>query len=142
MSAAILAVDLGSRRIGLAVAESAELPAMPLATIEHVSGMRDAERIVDVARERAASTIVVGYPLRLDGTPGPAARNVERFVERLRSVFGGHVATIDERMTTGAAMKKLHAADRSGKRARPLIDRMAAVEILTSYLSQIRRNTT
>lgn len=131
----MLGVDLGSKRIGVAVAESADMPALPLQTIEHRSRRRDVEMVAALARERNAAVIVVGYPLRLDGTRGPAAENVDRFVEMLRGAFDGTVVTVDERMTTGAATRKLQAANMSGRRSRSFVDRMAAVEILNSYLA-------
>ena len=137
-----MAVDLGSRRIGLAIAETPELPAMPLKTIEHVSRLRDVATVAEIARQRGAAVIVVGYPLRLDGTPGRAAEAVDAFVERLRTVFDGEVVTVDERMTTAAATSKLRADDRFGKRARSMVDRLAAAEILSSYLAAQRRRGT
>ena len=125
MSGAILGVDLGTVRIGIAICEAPELPAMPLTTIAHESTAADAARIVALAHERRATTIAVGYPLRLDGTPGPAAQKVERFIERLRAAFSGDVVKVDERLTTAAAEKKLRDSALSGSKKRRIVDRLA-----------------
>ena len=139
MTGAIIAVDVGSVRLGVAIAERADLPAMPLTTLTHTSRKADVDAIVALARERGARTIVIGYPLRLDGSAGPAAGRIDRFVEALRESFDGDVATFDERLTTAAASKKLMQGELSGSRRREIVDRLAAVEILESYLSGVRR---
>lgn len=139
MNGAIIAVDLGEARIGVAVAERVDLPALPLTTIEHASRASDAAAIAALATERNAGTIVVGYPMRLDGSVGPAAQRVERFVEVLRERFGGAVVLVDERLTTAAATKRLAETGMKGTKRRRIVDRYAAVEILESYLAGLRR---
>jgi len=139
VSGAVIAVDVGSARLGVAIAERIDLPAMPLTTLEHTSRKADIEAIVALARARGAVTIVVGYPLRLDGSAGPAALRIDRFVEELRERFEGDVATFDERLTTAAAAKKLMKGELSGSKRRQIVDRLAAVEILESYLGSVRR---
>ena len=135
-----MAVDVGAVRIGVAVAERLDLPAMPLKTLKHSSRSADIDAIIGIAKERSAATVVVGYPLRLDGTTGPAAARIDAFVDQLRSRFAGTVVTVDERLTTAAAAKKLMDMDRSGSKRRALVDRFAAVEILETYLHRRRRN--
>lgn len=132
MSAA-LGVDVGTKRIGVAICEAPELPATPLQTIA-IRSREDAVRhIVAIAAQRGAATIVVGLPLRLDGTRGPAADAAKRFVAALRAAFAGDVVTIDERLTTAAAARKLGALDVSGSKRRGMIDASAAAEILETY---------
>ena len=138
MNEAIIAVDLGEARIGIAVAERLDLPALPLTTIGHTNRDADIGAITALAAERGAGTLVVGYPLRLDGSRGPAAERVDRFVEALRGRFSGEVVLVDERMTTGAATKRLAASGVKGSKQRRVIDRVAAVEILESYLARRR----
>lgn len=138
MNDAILAVDLGDARIGIAVAERVDLPALPLTTIEHKSRDADIGAITALAVERNAGTLVVGYPLKLDGTRGPAAERVDRFVEVLRGRFAGEVVLVDERLTTAAATKRLAATGVRGSKQRRVVDRVAAVEILESYLARRR----
>ncbi|HZW73400.1 MAG TPA: Holliday junction resolvase RuvX [Caldimonas sp.] len=138
MNDAILAVDLGEARIGVAVAERFDLPALPLTTIQHTNREADIAAITALAVERSAGTLVVGYPLKLDGTRGPAAERVDRFVEALRDRFQGEVALVDERLTTAAATKRLAASGVKGSKQRRVVDRVAAVEILESYLARRR----
>ena len=113
---------------------------MPLATLEHASREKDVAAIVALAQERGAGTIVVGYPLRLDGSRGPAAQQMDRFIEALRAAFAGAVVAMDERLTTAAAQAKMRDSELRGSKRRAVIDRLAAVEILESYRAQLRRN--
>lgn len=138
MNEAILGVDLGDSRIGIAVAERFDLPALPLTTIDHKNREADIGAITALAVERNAGTLVVGYPLKLDGTRGLAAERVDRFVEALRDRFEGEVVLVDERLTTAAATKRLAATGVKGSRQRRVVDRVAAVEILESYLARRR----
>lgn len=135
---AILAVDLGSTRIGLAICEDPTLPAMPLRTIAHTSRTSDVARIAAVAQQRGARTVVVGYPLRLDGSRGVAVEKVDHFVEALRRAFDGDVVAVDERLTTAAAAAKLRSTELSPSKRRRLLDQLAAVEILESYRASLR----
>jgi putative holliday junction resolvase len=135
----IIAVDVGSARIGVAACEHLDLPAMPLTTIAHESRAKDVAAIVALAQERGATTIVVGYPLRLDGSHGPAAENMDRFIEALRAAFAGEVVAMDERLTTAAAQAKLRDTGMRGSKRRAIVDRLAAVEILESYRARRRR---
>jgi putative Holliday junction resolvase len=137
---AILAVDVGTVRLGVAVCERRDLPAMPVDTLQHKSRAEDVAAIAALANVRGAGTIVVGYPLRLDGSRGPAAEKIDRFIAALRAAFSGDVVAVDERMTTAAAAQKLAAGELSGSRRRQIVDRLAAVEILESYLAQLRRS--
>ncbi len=139
MSGAVLALDVGSKRIGVALSEQVDLPALPLTTIAHESREKDIAQVIALARERGATTIVVGYPLRLDGAPGPAAENMDRFIAALRASYDGEVVPVDERLTTAAADRKLRDTGRSASQRRALVDRLAAVEILETYLARVRR---
>ncbi len=141
MKGPIIAVDVGSVRIGIAACESLELPALPVTTLAHASREKDVAAIAALARERKAHTIVVGYPLRLDGQRGPAAEKMDRFIAALREGFDGEVVAVDERLTSAAADAKLRGTQMSGARRRELIDRFAAVEILESYRAALRRNS-
>jgi len=139
MNAAILGVDAGSKRIGIAICERAELPAVPLTTVAHASRAKDAAAIAKIAGARGARTIVVGYPLRLDGSRGPAAENVDKLVDALRAVFDGEVVAVDERLTSGAAQAKLRALGMKASARRKVVDRMAAVEILETFRAGLNR---
>jgi len=137
---AILAVDVGSVRLGVAACEAVGLPALPLTTIAHQSREKDVQAVAALARERGAHTIVIGYPLRLTGDRGPAAEKMDKFIEALRAAFDGEVVAVDERLTSAAADAKLRGAGMDGAARRELVDRFAAVEILESYLARLRRS--
>jgi putative Holliday junction resolvase len=139
VSGAVLGLDIGSVRIGVAISEGENLPAMPLCTIESLSREKDVRAIVALAAERGAKKLVVGYPLKLDGSRGPAADKMDTFVAALRDAFDGVVVTADERLTSAAANRKLLETGLSGSKRRLLVDRLAAVEILDGWLAQQRR---
>lgn len=135
MSRAILGLDVGSVRIGVAICEGPNLPAVPLTTLARTNKAHDLQTILRLATERGADTIVVGYPLRLDGSIGAAAEKIDRFLQGLRNRFAGQVIAQDERLTTAAAAKKLRDLALSGSKRRSHLDELAAVEILNSYVA-------
>jgi putative holliday junction resolvase len=136
---AIIALDVGERRIGMAVSDPSGTFSMPYDTLERTNVRADVAAIVSIARERQATTIVVGEPLRLDGTRGLAAEKIDAFVAHLSRTFDGQIERIDERMTTAAATKALIAADVSRAKRKRVVDRLAAASILDTYLAR-RRN--
>ncbi|HKW45339.1 MAG TPA: Holliday junction resolvase RuvX [Candidatus Eremiobacteraceae bacterium] len=140
MKGAVLGLDVGSVRIGVAVCEGDGLPAVPLCTITSASREKDVKAVVELAAVRNARTLVVGYPVKLDGSHGPAAANMDKFITALKKSFDGEVAAVDERLTTAAAHRKLLDTGLSGSRRRAMVDRMAAVEILEGWLAQHRRS--
>lgn len=138
----VLGVDLGSRRIGLAISDPTGTVASPLAVLERADEpAADHRALLDAARRHGADRIVVGLPRALDGRIGPAARGVAEEVERLRSLAepaGLTVETFDERLTTVIAERHLVAAGvrRAGRRRR--VDKVAAAVMLQSYLEANR----
>jgi len=138
---ALLGIDLGSVRIGVAICERLDLPALPLQTIAHTNRRDDVAAIAHLARERGASTIVVGYPLRLDGSIGHAATDVDRFIAALRTVYSGRIEAVDERLTSAAAAKRLRTSTLSGSKRRRVGDQLAAVEILETYRARRAAST-
>ena len=135
MSGAILGVDLGSVRIGVAIREAPGLPAVPLTTIAHATWASDVAALLRLAAERNADRIVIGNPVRMDGTPGGAAQRVAAFIRELRSQFKGEVVAQDERFTTISAARRLRDLPMSGSKRRRHVDELAAVEILNAYLA-------
>ncbi len=136
MSEAILGVDLGSVRIGIAICEGQGLPPVPLTTIAHTSWKADVAAVARLAVERGVRRIVVGNPIRMDGSAGPAAQRAGAFVRELRAHFDGDIVAWDERFTTAVAAKKLRDLPVSGSKRRRHVDELAAVEILTAYLAE------
>jgi putative Holliday junction resolvase len=136
----VAAVDLGSRRIGVAYSDSGRTIASPWGTIERSGdAARDRASIVDAVREIEASVVVVGLPLSLSGAAGPAARAALEEAEALRAAFeplGVSVETADERFTTTEAQRALTAAGRKGRAARQVIDSAAAMVLLQAWLDR------
>jgi len=134
--ARVLAVDLGERRIGLALSDPSGTLASPLRTIE-VSGdpERDRLAVVDAAREAEAQVIVVGLPRSLSGREGPAARRARAEASALSEAAGGiRVELHDERFTTREADRALADAGKRRRERRAHVDAAAAAIILQSYL--------
>ncbi|MCX6414364.1 MAG: Holliday junction resolvase RuvX [Actinobacteria bacterium] len=131
-----LAIDVGSVRIGVARSDPGGLMAVPLDAISAndlaftaVSGLVD---------EYEAIEVVVGLPLSMDGTEGRAARLARGWAERLSAALAVPVRLVDERLTTVQAQRGLHAAGRSVKSSRGMIDSASAVILLQSDLDAER----
>ena len=127
----VIALDVGTRRIGVAVGEGTF--AFPHSTIERRNVRDDVAAIVTLARERGARTIVVGDPLTLGGERGLASEQIDAFVAHLARAFDGEIARVDERLTTAAAQKALIAADVSRAKRKKVVDQLAAVGILETW---------
>lgn len=137
----LLALDVGSKRIGVAVADPTGTFALPVTVIERSNLKADLDRIARLADEYEAREIVVGDPVTLSGQRGPAAEKIDRFVEQLERVYSGVIHRVDERMTTAQATKTLIAADVSRSKRKTVVDKMAAALILETYLSRRRSGT-
>ena len=135
--ARVLGVDLGSRRIGLALSDPAGRVATPHAMIERSGDpAADRRKILAYAREAGASRVVVGLPLSLSGDTGPAARAVLEEVAALRALAGEEVTveTHDERLTTVIAEQGMREARVPRRARRRTVDSAAAAVMLQSYL--------
>jgi len=135
----ILAFDVGTKRIGVAVSDPGETFALPVGTIARTNMRADFERISEYVQSYGAKELVVGDPVMLSGERGIAAEKMDAFVERLRKVFTGPIHRIDERLTTAQATKTLLAADVSRAKRKKVVDTIAAALILESFLAR-RRN--
>ena len=148
----ILAVDYGRARIGLALADAEARLAQPLGTLERVNRNEDMRHLREIIREHGVKQIVVGLPLRLDGTRGEMAEEAERFAQRVRKQIGVAVEMADERLTSWEAERLLeemqgrfmHEETRTTgknpkkKPGKMSVDAMAAAVILTEYLERQR----
>lgn len=132
----ILGVDLGSRRIGVAVSDPGGVIASPLATIERSGDAeRDRRAIVSMAVEQEARTVVVGLPREMSGRLGPTAEAARAEVEALEVLASDiEFALMDERLTTVIADRSMIGAGAKRKERRQKIDQVAAAVILQSYL--------
>ena len=132
----ILGIDHGEARIGLAISDELGMLAHPLETVPGRATKAAIARIVELVVEKRVTKIVLGLPLRMDGSVGTAVEKVRKFGKALTKRLPENVVLIesDERLTTVAAWEKLHAAGRNEKNSRHLIDQAAAIEILQDYL--------
>lgn len=131
----IVGVDPGEARIGLAISDEGHSIAFPRETVDARGGVgRAVDRVRDALADERVETMVVGLPLRLDGTEGEAARRARVFGEALREAFGAEVVYWDERLTTVAAERSLREMGRRGSRRREVVDQSAATILLQSYL--------
>jgi putative Holliday junction resolvase len=133
-----VAVDLGSRRIGVAITDALGVAALPHATLPRRGGKRDLDAIAAVVDEVGAERVVLGLPLAPDGEAGRAARSAQAFAERLRGRLAVPVDLIDESFSTVEAEEVLLAADLSRARRREVVDRLAAAVILRRWLDANR----
>ena len=138
MTRRVIGIDLGTRRIGVAVTDGLGLTAQPHATIARHGGQRDLDAIAAVVRTFDAERVVLGLPLSPEGEVGRAARSAQVFAERLRAALGVPVDLIDESFSTVEAEEVLLAGDVSRSRRKQVIDRLAAAVILQRWLDETR----
>lgn len=129
-----LGVDPGSVRTGLAFCEAGVSVAVPHGTLRHRSLADAAQQVAAVARERDVQEIVVGLPLRMDGSEGEAARRCRRFVAELGKLLEVSIVLWDERLSTAEAERALDATQVYGKARREVVDQAAATLLLQNYL--------
>ncbi|MEG1508509.1 MAG: Holliday junction resolvase RuvX [Akkermansia sp.] len=128
-----LGIDYGDARIGIAATDDMGILAYPVETVKN--GAAPLDRIVALATQKAVKTLVLGIPVRMDGTEGTAAAKVRQFGDTLRALLPDiPMVYIDECLTTVAAQEKLRAAGKKAKNQRPIIDQAAAVEILNIWM--------
>ena len=133
----VLALDHGEARIGVAATDPVGIMAHPVETIQ-VKTTDVIERIAELVQQRQIKQIVLGLPLNMSGTEGPAAIKVRKFGKVIRQRFPEMpLHFCDETMTTMAAAEKLHQAGKNAKKQKGIIDQAAAVEILNTWLEQI-----
>lgn len=143
-----LALDVGEVRVGVAACDPAGLLATPVETLRRVRPHGTEELPADVAaiarhvRERGAVEVVVGLPRSLSGAEGAATRAVRAYADGVaRAIAPVPVRLVDERLTTVAAHRALHAAGRAGRRHRAVVDQVAAVSILQHALDAERTSS-
>lgn len=130
----ILAIDYGSRRMGLAVSDLLGITAQGIDTLQRRNKRIDFAFLARVLRDYEVREIVLGYPLRMSGEKGQQSEKVEEFAEQLRDRFKLPVHLWDERLTSAEANRLLREAELSTEKRARAVDRMAAVLILQSFL--------
>jgi len=130
----ILALDVGEKRIGLAVSDPLGITAQGLEVLTRKDRATDLARLLEVARQWRVQRVVVGLPRHMNGRLGQAAPEILALVETLKEALGVEVVTWEERLTTVEAERVLIQADVSRRRRRQVVDQLAAVLILQNYL--------
>ena len=130
----ILGLDYGSKRIGVAVCDELGITARGLATITRKNRRHDLEEIARFIRTYAVEKIVIGYPIRLDGTEGIQCDKINKFAQLLESAFSLPVIKWDETLTTKEAEEILILSNMPRERRKSEIDKLAAGLILQGYL--------
>jgi putative Holliday junction resolvase len=133
-----LALDVGAVRIGVALSDETGTLASGLVTLKAAGPRKDAQAVARLVVEHGVGEVVVGLPLRLDGTLGSRAEEVLAFVERLRRVLQVPIVTRDERLTSVAAGERLAEAGVRRRERRARIDQAAAALILQEHLDARR----
>jgi len=129
-------IDYGTVRIGVAVSDDLGMLAHPHETVAGENPEEAIVRLAEIVKERKAEIVVLGLPLNMDGSEGPAVKKVRKFQKKLRAALPDKVKIVeeDERLTTVSAAEKLSEAGKADRDQRDSIDQAAAVEILQGYL--------
>lgn len=135
----VLAVDLGSKRIGVAVSDALGLSGRPVETIRRSGNAGGIARLQALVADLEVEAVVVGLPLKMDGTIGDAAEKTLRFVERLRAALTVAVFTQDERLTSYEAEQMMMERGFSREARRARSDEFAALLILEDFLAESQR---
>lgn len=130
----LIGIDLGDNTIGVAVSDPWCMTAQGVTTIRRKKRVHDMAALKSIVDEYQAEAFVLGLPLNLNGTRGPAVDKVESFADILRQEFGLPIFYQDERLTTVAAHKTLLENDTSRYKRHQVVDKLAAVFILQAYL--------
>jgi putative Holliday junction resolvase len=140
MTGRVLAVDVGTRRIGVAVSDPTGTVASPLATVPRRTPAEDAKALAALAAEQAATTVVVGLPVTLGGREGPAAKAVRAWLDELAALLPElDLRLADERLSTVAAERALVGGGVRRRARREVVDQVAASVFLQTWLDARRR---
>jgi putative holliday junction resolvase len=133
-STRVLGLDHGQRRIGVAISDELGLTAQPLLTILHTNQRNDLRSLGRLLRRYNCAAIVIGWPIHLSGDRSPRAQAAEKFADALRKEFEMPVHLWDERLRTAEAHRHLDAVGRGARDRKDVIDQIAAMLILQSWL--------
>lgn len=133
----VLAIDHGTKRMGIAVSDEMKMIAQPLEYILAEPFAPFLERLKAILREKEVELIIVGMPRNMDGSYGPAALKVQEFVAALKDAIVTPIQTWDERLTSTQANRFLIEADVRRSRRKEKVDKTAAAILLQSYLDSI-----
>lgn len=137
----VLALDVGKRRIGVAVSDALGVTAQGVTVIHRQTLSRDLEAVLELVDRYAARLVVVGLPLNMNGSKGPQAEVAEQFGEALAAAGQVQIVYQDERLSTAAAERTLLLADVSRRKRKDVIDMLAAQLILETYLGRRQQSS-
>lgn len=133
-----LGLDIGSRRIGVAISDEEGIIASPFCVLDRSSIEKDIIRILQICNDYNCSVIVIGYPFSSAGQKTGMTKLVDRFYESISRDFSGETVCLDERFSTTIATKSLINAGVRRKNRREVVDKVAASIILQSYLDMVK----
>lgn len=139
-----IGLDVGDKTIGVAVSDELDITAQGITTIERVGIKKDTGKVLEYIKEYGCDTVVIGLPLKLDGTDSPQTEKVREFRQKLENKLRGsgmnnvNIVFYDERLTTVMAEKVLIEADMRRNKRKEIIDRQAAIIILQGYLDSLK----
>lgn len=134
----LLGLDVGDKRIGIALSDESATLASGLATLQRVGPRKDLKAIAALVRQHEVGNVVVGLPRRLDGSLGEQAQKVLHFLDELRPVVKVPVVSWDERFTSAVATQALIEGGVSRRDRKQVVDKVAATLILQSYLDYLK----
>lgn len=132
-----MGIDLGDARIGIALSDTMGIIASPYETYKTRGQEQDVDYIINIASIKQCDTIVIGYPINMDGSIGPRAEKSKQYAEAIKLKSDIKVVLQDERMTTQSAERFLIQADMRRDKRKTVIDQVAACIILRQYLERI-----
>ncbi len=135
----LLGLDLGEKTIGLALSDTSRTIASPMLTLKRSKFSADAPKIEAIIAEQDVGGLIVGLPLNMDGSEGPAAQSARAFARSLSARVPVPIALCDERLSTVAVTRTLIDADASRRRRARVVDKMAAAFVLQGALDRFRR---
>ncbi len=135
---ALMGLDPGSKRIGVAASDPTRTLASAVDTIARTKFQADAARIFALYDSRACAGLVIGLPLNMDGSSGPAAQAARAFARNLEAVRPVPILLWDERLSTAAVSRALIEADASRAKRAALVDKLAAAHVLEGVLNALR----
>ena len=136
----VLGLDVGERRVGLAVSDPMGWNAHSYAVMKRSSEEKELAYLKEVCREMEITQLVSGLPKNMDGSLGPKAQEVEAYATRMAELLGLPLAFMDERLTTVSAHKVLLEADLSRRKRKEVVDKVAAAYILQTWLDRNRQS--
>jgi len=135
----ILAIDHGTKRMGVAISDELRMIVQPLEFIPAEPFAKFLDRLKEILREKQVELILVGMPRNMDGSYGPAALKVQEFVAVLKEAIAIPIQTLDERLTSVQAHRFLTEAEVRGRQRKEKVDKSAAAILLQSYLDGLAK---